>query len=70
MLGTTTTYTNREDGWDIAGVAGAGVEFNVAESISLQLQGRYNFGFRDLDKSSAEIHSRGIYALAGLGIQL
>jgi len=44
LLGTTTTFNNSNDDWDIAGVAGAGVEFNVAENLGLNVQGRYNFG--------------------------
>lgn len=69
LLGVTTTYDNTADDWDIAGVGGLGVEFNVAENLNLSVQGRYNFGFRDIDKSSAEVKSRGIYALGGLGFQ-
>lgn len=70
LLGSTTTYDNRTDNWDIAGVAGAGVEFNVSENIGMNVQGRYNFGFRDIDDTSAEVRSRGLYALAGLSFQL
>jgi opacity protein-like surface antigen len=50
-------------------VGGVGVEFNVAENLNLSVQGRYNFGLRDIDKSNAEVKSRGIYALGGLGFQ-
>jgi opacity protein-like surface antigen len=66
-IGGTASYNDTADRWDIAGVAGLGIEFNVAENMSLNLQGRYNFGFRDLDESEAEVKSRGIYALGGLG---
>jgi opacity protein-like surface antigen len=69
LLGTTTTYDNTADDWDLAGVGGVGVEFNVAENLNLSVQGRYNFGLRDIDKSNAEVKSRGIYALGGLGFQ-
>lgn len=57
------------DRWDVAGVAGLGIEFNVAENVGLNLQGRYNFGFRDLDSGTQEVRSRGIYALGGVSIQ-
>lgn len=69
FLGTTTTFNDTADKWDLAGVAGAGIEFNVAENLALNAQARYNFGFRDLDNSSQEIKSRGIYGLAGLALQ-
>jgi opacity protein-like surface antigen len=68
-LGTTTVFRNTSDEWDMAGVAGAGIEFNVAENIALNAQGRYNFGLRDIDSSSAEVRSRGFYALAGVSLQ-
>jgi hypothetical protein len=69
LLGNTTTYNDQADDWDISGVGGVGVEFNIAENIGLSVQGRYNFGFRDLDKSTAELKSRGIYAMGGLSFQ-
>ncbi len=69
LLGTTTSFTNTSDDWDMAGVAGAGVEFNVSERIGLNVQGRYNFGLRDTDTSGTEIRSRGIYALGGVSFQ-
>lgn len=69
LLGATATYNDTADDWDLAGVGGVGVEFNVAENVNLSVQGRYNFGLRDIDKSSTEVKSRGIYALGGLGFQ-
>jgi opacity protein-like surface antigen len=66
LLGTTTTYNDQADDWDISGVAGAGIEFNLSDNVGMNVQGRYNFGLRDLDKSTTEIKSRGIYAMAGL----
>jgi hypothetical protein len=69
LLGTTTSFNNTNDDWDLAGVAGAGVEFNVAESLGLNVQGRYNFGLRDTDSSTQELKSRGLYALTGLSTQ-
>jgi opacity protein-like surface antigen len=69
LLGSTATYNDTADDWDLAGVGGVGVEFNVAENVSLSVQGRYNFGLRDIDESNAEVKSRGIYALGGLGFQ-
>jgi opacity protein-like surface antigen len=67
LLGATTTFSNTADEWDLSGVLGAGVEFNVSENVSLNVQGRYNFGLRDIDSGGAEVKSRDIYALAGVG---
>ncbi len=70
VLGATTTINDRNRDWDIAGVAGLGVEFNVSENIGLAVQGRYNFGFRDQnDTNTTEIKGRDIYAMAGLTFQ-
>jgi hypothetical protein len=52
-----------------SGVAGLGVEFNVAENVGINIQGRYNFGLGDADESGAEIRSRSVYGLAGISIQ-
>lgn len=68
LLGSTTSFSSSSDDWDIAGVAGAGVEFNVAENVAINVQGRYNFGFRDLDSSTAQLKSRGIYGLGGVSL--
>jgi outer membrane protein W len=68
--GASATYTDHADKWDLAGVAGAGIEFNLSEHVGLQLQARYNFGFRDLDSSATEIRSRGLYGMGGLAFTL
>lgn len=52
-----------------SGVAGLGIEFNVAQNVGLNIQGRYNFGLGDADRTGAEIRSRSVYALAGISIQ-
>ena len=70
LLGTTTTYNDHADRWDAAGVAGAGIEFNLSEKVGLSVQGRYNFGMRDLDDTATEIRSRGLYAIGGLAFTL
>ena len=70
VLGSTTTFNDNIDRWDVAGVAGAGIEFNLSEHLGLQLQARYNFGFRDIDSSSSEIKSRGLYGMGGLAFTL
>lgn len=69
LLGTTTSFSNTVDDWDLAGVAGLGLEFNISENIGFNFQGRYSYGFRDVDTSTTEIRTRGFYALAGLSIQ-
>lgn len=69
LLGTTTSYNDNTDQWDAAGVAGAGIEFNVAENLGINVQGRYNFGIRDLDSSANEVRSRGLYGIVGVSIQ-
>ncbi|MGZ3694131.1 MAG: porin family protein [Bdellovibrionota bacterium] len=70
VLGSTTTFNDNIDRWDVAGVAGAGIEFNLSEHVGLQLQARYNFGFRDIDSSTAEVKSRGLYGMGGLAFTL
>lgn len=52
-----------------SGVAGLGIEFNVAENVGINIQGRYNFGFDDADRTGAEVRSRSVYGLAGISIQ-
>lgn len=70
LLGATTTYNDTVDRWDVAGVGGAGIEFNLSEHVGINLQARYNFGFRDLDSSATEIRSRGLYGMGGLAFTL
>jgi len=65
-----TSYTNTATGWDIAAVAGLGVELNVLGSVGLEVQGRYAYGFRNIDSTSAEVKTRAFYALAGLSFAL
>ncbi|MGZ3741492.1 MAG: outer membrane beta-barrel protein, partial [Bdellovibrionota bacterium] len=65
-----TSYTNTATGWDIAAVAGLGVELNVMGSVGLEVQGRYAYGFRNIDSTSAEVKTRAFYALAGLSFAL
>jgi opacity protein-like surface antigen len=67
MLGGTTTVDNTGDDWDIAGVAGAGVGLALADTMILSVEGRYNFGLRDMDGSNdLEVKSRGFQALVGI----
>jgi opacity protein-like surface antigen len=70
VLGATTVFNDNIDRWDVAGVVGAGIEFNLSEHVGLQLQARYNFGFRDIDSSTAEVKSRGLYGMGGLAFTL
>ncbi|MGZ3650862.1 MAG: porin family protein [Bdellovibrionota bacterium] len=65
----TTTYSNTVTDWDLSGVAGLGVDINFSEHIALQLQGRYSYGFRDVDTSTTEVKTRDFYTIAGLAIQ-
>jgi hypothetical protein len=69
VLGSTRSFNDTADRWDIAGLVGVGLEFNVSEDIALNFQGRYALGFRDIDSSSAEVKTRAFYALAGLSVQ-
>jgi outer membrane protein W len=69
VLGTTATFNNTNDDDFWSGVAGVGVEFNVAENIGLSFQGRYNFGLSDTDTSTQEVKARSIYGMAGITIQ-
>ncbi|HEY8278284.1 MAG TPA: outer membrane beta-barrel protein [Bdellovibrionota bacterium] len=62
-------YTNTVTDWDLSGIAGLGIELNISEHVGLNIQGRYSYGFRDVDSSATEIRTRGFYALAGLSIQ-
>ena len=68
-LGSTTTFSDTANRWDLAGLVGVGLEFNVAENIALNLQGRYALGFRDIDSSAIEMKTRSFYALAGISVQ-
>lgn len=68
-IGGTTSYTNTADDWDASVLAGLGVEFNVSSNLALSLQGRYAYGFHDIDSSSVVVKTRGCYALAGLSLQ-
>lgn len=65
-----TTFQNTVDGWDIAAVAGAGVEFNVTDKVGINVQGRYAYGFRDIDGSAIEAKPRAFYLLGGLSISM
>lgn len=65
-IGASTTFSDTTDTWDIAAVGGLGVEFNFSENVAFNIQGRYNYGFRDQDTGVGSIKSRGFYALAGL----
>lgn len=67
--GSALLYVNTADEWDLAAVGALGVDFNLSEYIALGLQGRYIFGFRDIDKSTTEVKQRAFYALANLTFQ-
>jgi len=67
--GSTVVFNNTADNWDIAAVGGLGFEFNVSEYIALGLQGRYVFGFRDIDTSTTEVKQRDFEALANITFQ-
>jgi opacity protein-like surface antigen len=67
--GSTALYVNTADTWDIAAVGGLGFEFNVSEHVALGLQGRYVYGFRDIDASTTEVKQREVEALANLTFQ-
>lgn len=62
----TSSFANTADDWDIMALAGLGLEINVMENVAFNVQGRYAYGFRDLDSTSAKVKSRGFYALGGL----
>jgi hypothetical protein len=65
-----TSYNNTVTDWDISGVAGLGFDFNFSKHLALELQGRYSYGFRNVNTSSASnIYMRGFYLLGGLSIQ-
>lgn len=55
--------------WDLAGVGAVGIDFNFSESFALGAQGRYVFGFRDLDDSTVELKTRDVQALLSLTFQ-
>lgn len=69
VLGTTTNYSDNAGDWDLAGVGGLGIDFNIGHNLGLSAQARYNFGVRDLDSSSSNVRSRGLYGIVGLSIQ-
>ena len=52
-----------------SGVAGVGVEFNIADNIAMNVQGRYNFGLSNQSNNDTEVKSRSIYGIAGISIQ-
>lgn len=67
--GATRIYVDTTDEWDLAAVGAIGLDFNLSEYIALGLQGRYIFGFRDVDSSATEVRQRAFHALANLTIQ-
>lgn len=67
--GTTVATVRAGDEWDLAGVGAAGIDFNLSESFAIGAQGRYVFGFRDLDNSTAELKTRDVQALLSLTFQ-
>jgi hypothetical protein len=67
--GATVATLNTGNNWDLAAVGGLGIDFNLAESIALGAQGRYVFGFRDLDDSTVELKTRDVQALLSLTFQ-
>jgi hypothetical protein len=69
LLGNTTSYSDNANRWDLAGVGGLGVDFNLGPNFGISAQARYNFGVRDLDDSSSDVKSRGLYGLVGLSFQ-
>ena len=67
--GVSTSYTNNITNWDISAVAGLGLEVNISEHVGFNVQGRYSYGFRDVDASAIDMRNRTIYALVGLTFQ-
>lgn len=67
--GATVATVRTGNQWDLAAVGGLGIDFNLAESIALGAQGRYVFGFRDLDDSTVELKTRDVQALLSLTFQ-
>jgi hypothetical protein len=63
------SYVNTATDWDISGVAGLGVDINFSQHLALQLQGRYSYGFRNVNTTNTEINERGFYAIGGLSVQ-
>ncbi len=51
--------------WDLAWVAGAGVEMHFART-TLALQGRYTAGFRSIFEGAVDLRNRGLAVLFGL----
>jgi opacity protein-like surface antigen len=67
--GTTVVYADTSSKWDIAAVGAVGLEFNISEFIALGVQGRYIFGFRDIDDTTTEVKRRELEALANITFQ-
>ncbi len=67
--GFTVAGVSTAEEWDLAGVAGLGLDINVAESIALGAQGRYILGFRDLHDGGANLKTRDVQALATITFQ-
>lgn len=67
--GATRIYVDTADEWDVSAVGALGIDFNVSENVAIGVQGRYNYGFRDIDTSATEVRQRGFYALANLTFQ-
>lgn len=64
------TFSNTATDWDLQGLAGLGIDINFSSHLALELQGRYGYGFRNVNTSPAtDITMLGFYALAGLSIQ-
>lgn len=64
-----TTYNNTVTEWDISGVAGLGLEIDLSDNVGLNVQGRYSYGFRNVNTTAVDIRNRGFYALAGMTFQ-
>ena len=45
---------------------GAGVEFEVSPGVNIMVDGRYNLGIKDIDKTAGEAKPWGIVVLAGV----
>ncbi len=49
---------------------GAGVEFEVSPGVNILVDGRYNLGLKDVDKTSSEAKPWGIAILAGVSFRI
>lgn len=67
--GATVATLSTGNEWDLAAVGALGLDFNISESFALGAQGRYVFGFRDLDDSTVELKTRDVQALLSLTFQ-